>query len=244
MGGRPFRAGERLRPVPLRALPRVFLPGLDLEQESYELPKEEVDKFRKVLRLAEGDQIAVLPNDGTLIRCEFRARQAWPLATEHPNTEPALKVTLAQAFPKADRLDTILRMGTELGVSRFLLFPAERSVVRWDADKIVEKSRRFQAILREAAEQCYRSVLPTLEFAGSLKDVLAKEPDALVLSEAESTSGKLVGGNEKATVVIGPEGGWAPRELALIGDRGITLGPLVLRTDTAGIAACATLLLR
>lgn len=243
MGGGPVRSGVVLKPLPLRALPRVFLPGLYVHQESYELPREEVEKFRKVLRLAEGDQIAVLPNDGSLIRCEFRARHAWPLATEFPNTEPALKVTLAQALPKGDRLDTILRMGTELGVSRFLLFPAERSVVRWDATKIQEKSRRLHAIIREAAEQCFRSILPTLEFAPSLKEVLKAHPDAQILSESESAPGRLQRNNAESVLVIGPEGGWAPRELEQIGDRGITLGPLVLRTDTAGIAAAAALLM-
>jgi len=232
-----------LRHVPLRALPRVFLPGLDIDQESYELPKEEVEKFRKVLRLAEGDQIAVLPNDGSLIRCEFRAKQAWPLSTEHPNTEPSLHLTLAQAFPKADRLDTVLRMGTEIGVSRFLLFPAERSVVRWDAAKLVEKKRRFEAVVREAAEQCFRSVLPSIEFAPSLAGVLKSEPDAVVLSELEGLVNGLARTGEKMTIIIGPEGGWAPRELKEIGERGVTLGPLVLRTDTAGIAAAARLLL-
>jgi len=233
-----------MKQVPLRALPRVFLPGLDLEQVPFELPKEEVEKFRKVLRLAEGDQIAVLPNDGSLIRCEFRARQAWPLVTESPNTEPELKLTLAQAFPKGDRLDTILRMGTELGISGFVLFPAERSVVRWDASKIQEKRRRFEAIIREAAEQSFRSVLPTLEFAGSLADLLKKEPHAVFLSEFEGVSRKLSREGVTMTIVVGPEGGWAPREVAQIGDRGVSLGPLVLRTDTAGIAAAAALLIR
>lgn len=233
-----------MKGVPLRALPRVFLPGLDTTQESYDLPKEEVEKFRKVLRLAEGDQIAVLPNDGSLIRCEFRAKQAWPLATEHPNTEPALKLTLAQAFPKGDRLDTILRMGTELGVSRFLLFPAERSVVRWDAAKIQERRRRFEAIIREAAEQAFRSVLPAIEVTGSLAEVIKSDPDAVILSEFEGIGKRLSPKGERMTIVVGPEGGWAPREVALIGDRGVTLGPLVLRTDTAGIAAAAALLIR
>lgn len=231
-------------PLPLRALPRVFLPGIDVAAECFELPKEEVEKFRKVLRLGEGDQIAVLPNDGSLIRCEFRGRQAWPLNTEYPNSEPKFKLTLAQAFPKSDRLETILRMGTELGVHRFLLFPAERSIVRWDADKLKEKSRRFESIIREAAEQSFRSILPKLEVGASLKAVLASEPEAVVLSELEGLVNGLTKTGDSMTIIVGPEGGWAPRELVAIGERGITLGPLVLRTDTAGIAAAAALLLR
>lgn len=227
---------------PLRSLPRVFLPGLDSDQESFELPREEVEKFRKVLRLEEGSHIGVLPDDGSLIRCEFRAKRAWPIAVEHPNTEPLIRVTLIQALPKGDRLDTVLRMGTELGVAEFVLFPAERSVVRWDASKLEDKRRRFGAIIREAAEQSFRSRLPALGWAGGLEEVLARFPGAMVLSELEDVTSVLPPGLQSVAVIVGPEGGWAPREVALIGDRGITLGPLVLRTDTAGIAAVAAIL--
>lgn len=223
---------------PLRSLTRIFLPGLDTEQESYPLPSEEVDKLRKVLRLPEGAEIAILPNDGRLIRCEFRSKQAWPIATEYPNTEPSVPIWLAQALPKGDRIDTILRMGTELGVAGFLLFPAERSVVRWEASKLAEKRRRFEAVIREAAEQSYRSRLPEFAFAKDLAEVLCR-PDAVVLSEREDVSQPLTKTDQPISLVIGPEGGWAPRELDLIGDRGVTLGPLVLRTDTAAVAAIA-----
>lgn len=217
----------------------MFLPGLDTEQESFELPKDEVEKLRKVLRLPEGSPIAVLPNDGRLIRCEFRARQAWPVAVELPDSEPSQEIWLAQAFPKGDRIDTILRMSTELGVSGFALFPAERSVVRWDRDKLQEKKRRFEAIVREAAEQSFRARLPQLDFLDGLPAVFERWPDAIVLSERDDVAKPLPVGVERATLVIGPEGGWAPRELDLIGERGVTLGPLVLRTDTAAAAAIA-----
>jgi len=227
---------------PLRSLPRIFLPGIDLESESFELPREEVEKLRKVLRLAEGDSIAVLPSNGTLIRCAFRARRAWPVSIEHPNTEASRRIVLAQAFPKGDRLDTVLRMGTELGVAEFALFPAERSVVRWDQSKLTAKRGRFEAIIRESAEQSFRSKLPELAFFEGLAEVLEAWPHAQVLSEVESVTATIELADEM-TLVVGPEGGWAPRELEAIGGRGVTLGPLVLRTDTAGIAAVASVLL-
>lgn len=222
----------------VRSLTRIFLPGLNTDQESYPLPSEEVDKLRKVLRLPDGAEIAILPNDGRLIRCEFRLRQAWPIAVEHPNTEPDVAIWLAQAFPKGDRIDTILRMGTELGVAGFLLFPGDRSVARWDTEKQADKRRRFEAVIRESAEQSYRSRLPQLAFAKDLADVLQRE-DAVVLSEREDVLHPLTKTNQPVTLVIGPEGGWSPREIELIGDRGVTLGPLVLRTDTAAVAAIA-----
>ena len=225
-----------------RSLPRVFLPGAN-PSEPIDLPKEEQDKLHKVLRLPEGALVAVLPNDGTLIRCEYRARQAIPIGVERPNTEPSLRITLAQALPKGDRAETIIRMGTELGVAKFVLFSAERSIVRWEPAKVNEKLRRYRTIAREAAEQSYRARLPELEIMASLVDVLSAWPEATVLSEVEGIAKYLQKTGEEMTIVIGPEGGWAPRELRLIGDRGVTMGPLVLRTDTAGLAASAALLL-
>lgn len=228
--------------LPLRALPRIFLPGAD-PSEPIDLPKEEQEKLHKVLRLPQGSEIAVLPNDGSLIRCEYRARQAVPVSVEWPQTEPSLKVTVAQAFPKGDRLETVIRMCTELGVSGFVLFPAERSVVRWDEKKVADKLRRYEAIAREAAEQSYRSRMPTIQVRSALADVLKSAPEAVVLSEKEGLERKLTRQESEMTIVVGPEGGWAPREMSLIGDRGVTLGPLVLRTDTAAPAAAALLLL-
>jgi 16S rRNA (uracil1498-N3)-methyltransferase len=227
---------------PLRALPRVFLPGVTAE-EPIDLPREELDKFRKVLRLREGDQIGVLPNDGSLIRCAFKGRQAIPLSVEHPQTESTFCLTIAQAFPKVDRLETIIRACTEIGVAQFILFPAERSVVKWDEDKRHDKLRRLRAIAQESCEQCFRVRLPEVTLLGSLTEVLRSNPDAIVLSEKEGLERKLERSGDSMTIVIGPEGGWAPRELEAIGNRGVTLGARVLRTDTAGPAAAAMLLL-
>lgn len=227
---------------PLRSLPRIFLPGAD-PLDAIELPKEEVDKLRKVLRLEEGDLIAVLPNDGSLVRCQFRERKAWPVGIEWPQTEPRKRVTLAQALPKGDRIDTIIHMCTEIGVSEFVFFGADRSVVKWDAAKRAERLRRLEAVAREAAEQSYRVKLTPVGFEADLLAILRRFPNAVVLSEVEGTERKLSNASAEVVVVVGPEGGWSPRELELIGDRGVTLGPRVLRADTAGPAAAALLLL-
>jgi 16S rRNA (uracil1498-N3)-methyltransferase len=230
---------------PLRSLPRVFLPGQDMSAP-FELPSSEADKLRKVLRMTTGDPFAVLPNDGSLWECRLDGKSAIPESQEFPNTEPSLKLALAQALPKGDRLETVLRMGTEIGVSRFILFPAERSVVRWEAGKLEAKLQRLRTIVREAAEQCFRSILPEVSMTKDLGTLLKEVPDAIVLSEVETETQTLANslkpGLEELTLVVGPEGGWSLRELEQIGKRGVTLGPLVLRTDTAGPAAAAAVL--
>lgn len=231
-----------MKSLPLRALPRIFIPEADPSSE-IEIPKDEWEKLRKVLRLNPGDQVAILPNNGTLIRCELLVKEARPLEVLEPDTEPKLHLTLAQALPKGDKLDEIIRSCTEIGVSRFLLFSSDRTVVRWDEKKTLDRIHRLQAITREAAEVCYRTRLPVIHLASNLKEVLTNEPDAIVLSEVEGVSEPLRPKGEKMTIVVGPEGGWSKPELQLIGDRGVTLGPRVLRVDHAGAAAAAILLL-
>jgi len=227
----------------LRSLSRVFVPGAD-PNGPIELPKEELDKLRKVLRLSPGAEIAVLPNDGTLIQCRLQAYHAEPIAVHHPDTEPRLHLTLAQALPKGDKLDEIIRACTEIGVSRFLLFPSDRTVVRWDERKTLDRVNRLQTIAREAAEVSFRTKLPEFAVATGLPVVLRTCPDAIVLSEVEGVAPPLRPIGDSMTIVVGPEGGWSKLEIKLIGDRGVTLGPRVLRVDHAGPAASAILLLQ
>lgn len=228
--------------VPLRALPRTFVPGASFEEGYIELPQDELDKLRKVLRLSTGAEVAILPDDGTLVRCRLDGRRAVALAVERPETEATMALTLAQALPKGDKLEEIVRASTELGVARFIVFPSERTVVRWEPQKVQDRLRRLGTIAREAAEVSFRTRLPKIEWRESLAAVLKAEPDALVLSESEAATA-LLSPRERMTLVVGPEGGWSKKEFEAIGDRGVTLGPRVLRVDHAGPSAAAILLL-
>lgn len=228
--------------APIRSLPRAFVPGASPDGP-IALPKDEVGKLTRVLRLADGDLIAVLPGDGTLIRCELRGSEAIPLGVESPDTESPRRLTVCQALPKGDKLDGIVRCCTEIGVAAFVLFEADRSVVRWDASKLGGRLERYRTIAREAAEQSFRTRVPSVSFATGLEDVLTRHPGATVLSEVEGIAPHLAWEGPEQVLVVGPEGGWSTREFALIGDRGVTLGPRVLRVDTAAIAGAALLLL-
>jgi 16S rRNA (uracil1498-N3)-methyltransferase len=227
---------------PLRALPRLFVPGAT-DTGPIDLPREEIDKLCKVLRLAPGAIIGVLPNDGSIIRCEFQTKTAIPIDTHWPDVEAKLGLTIAQALPKGEKLDEIVRACSEIGVARFIFFSSDRTIVKWDEKKTADRLRRLQIIAREAAELSFRTRIPTVEWMQGLKEVLAAEKEATVLSEVEGLGRNLTQVANKMTLVVGPEGGWAPRELQLIGDRGVTLGPRVLRVDHAGPAAAAILLL-
>ncbi len=235
---------SRSNPLPeqLRALPRVFVEGATLE-EPVELPDDELVKLRKVLRLSAGSHIAVLPNDGSLLKCKFTGRNADPLEQFWPESESEVRLTVAQALPKGDKLEEIVRACTELGVDRFLLFHSDRTVVRWDEKKVADRIRRLNSIAREACEISFRTRLPEIEWLGSLREVLQEEPKAIVLSEKEGVRRLLSPIARHGCIVVGPEGGWSQPEHLIIDDRSITLGPRVLRVDHAAAAAAAVLLI-
>lgn len=238
---------DRSHLSPLRSLPRFFLNLVEGTTDHYEIPPDEYRKLHDVLRLRPGSEIAVLPNDGTIVRAQFQKKVAIAIAPAEPISDPKVRATLLLALPKPDRLDTALRMATELGVQSILVFPSERTVVRWDEGKLNEKLRRMKAIAREASEVAFRGRIPEIDVRKSLADVLAEFPEALVLSEVESVANTFesaIQGKTDVEMVIGPEGGWAPREVVLIGDRARTFGPLVYRVDTAVAAACALVLAR
>lgn len=232
---------EQATEVPLRALSRVFLPGVDADAP-FELPSAERDRFRKVLRLETGDLVGILPNDGTMVVARLDGRYAVPERRVPIDTEPNRSLTLVQALPKGEKLEEIVRAGTEIGVARFVIFPSERSVVRWSADKIEGKLDRLSLILRESAELSFRGRLPKLVWADSLDEVLSNLPDLAALSEFESVATPLTSATEVGAIAVGPEGGWTTREHERF-SRHLTLGPRVLRTEHAGPAAAAILLL-
>ncbi len=227
----------------LRSLPRVFIPDIPVDFSPIQLPQEEYQKFHKVLRLGNGDQVAILPGDGRILRCELNGHVAIPLEQEFPDTEPSVCLTLIQALPKIDKLEMIVRHGAELGVLKFVFFTSDRTIVRWDSKKFEEKIHRLKVIARESAEVSFRTHLPGFDQVANLKEALQKFPSAVVLSESEKAHRVFNVKDKNVEIIVGPEGGWSPRELHWIGERGVTLGPRVFRVETAAIAASALVLL-
>lgn len=228
---------------PLRGLPRFFVPAWDPGEAQVELDKEVFERIHHVLRLKTGDRIALLPNDGTLWEAVLDGRSAVLEERHAPQTEPEMAWTLTLSLPKADKLEDIVRACTELGVARFELIETDRTVVKWDAKKREDRCRRLESIARESAELAFRTRLPEIVWLGSLGEVLTES--TLVLSEAEGLTRTFTGPvTGKDRLVVGPEGGWSPREAAQVQPYAVTLGPRVLRVETAAITACALALCR
>lgn len=233
------------RPLPpVRSLPRCFILGLpDPAPEEIELPAEERDKFRKVLRLGTGDPLAIICGDGRLLACTLSGHSALVRQVERPQTEPSVRLTLCLGLPRPEKLEESIRMATEIGASHFVVFPAERSVVRWDESKKENRLKRLRIIAREAAEVAFRMHLPTVTFVTSLAKALELHPDAYAMSERESAAAALPRDRSELALLIGPEGGWAPREVEQLQGREVSMGPRVFRVDTAVAAAAALALL-
>lgn len=160
--------------------------------------------------------------------------------------ESPLDVTLVQAMIAADKLDWVVEKATELGVARIVIVDAARSVVRLAGERLRRRETRWREIAAAACCQCGRNRVPPVAAAADLGAALAQAPlDAARLMLTPGTGAPLSLGPAlppRMVLLIGPEGGWSDDELALAtaaGCRPASLGPRVLRTETAGLAALA-----
>lgn len=214
-------------------------------------------QLRTVLRLEPGDQILLLDGSGAAFPTQIQSldrSQAWGrvLSREAVHTEPRRPLFIYQAMLKADKFEWILQKGTEIGVSGFAPVISRRTVVR-PAEKVRRKFPRWQTILREAAEQSERGVIPRLDGPYDWPAVLGQGEGVRLLlyaAERERSVGlvQALAGIDPLTPVsllLGPEGGFSPEEAEeaqAAGWRVASLGPRILRAETAALVA-ATLVL-
>jgi 16S rRNA (uracil1498-N3)-methyltransferase len=213
-----------------------------------ELPPETASHLAKVLRARTGDQIILFRGDGReYLGAVESVRGARVTASvgngSFVDRESPLGVTLVQCVPRGDRMDFIVQKATELGVTRIVPVLSQRSVVRLDPAQAESKAAHWRAVALNACEQCGRNRLPTVDAPIALVNYLGDsagaalrwvlEPETLPQGAAPA----IAGGVE---VAIGPEGGFAAEELdafRIAGFLRLGLGPRILRTETAAIAA-------
>ncbi len=215
--------------------------------------------LRTVLHAQAGDRLAVLDGSGRewpatlteLGKTKAVAQLGEPVVL---GTEPAVKVTVAQALPKmAEKLEQVLQRGTEIGTTAFWAFESERSLTHLTGDRQDKRKIRWEAILKTAAEQAHRAILPALQISGTYADVLreAKTFDLALLADMGGDIPLLqtvLAEHPKPTsilVLIGPESGLTPKEVLAAkkaGVHSISLGPRTLRTETAAMVLVAQLL--
>ena len=216
------------------------------------LPESAAAHLTRVLRLREGDACVLFNGDGhdydarlvSLGKRETLAEIGEARAVEN---ESPLRIVLLQGIARGEKMDWILQKATELGVARIVPANSERSEVKLDAQRAEKRLAHWRGIVVAACEQSGRATLPVIDPPQALAQACAaREGRGFILDPfAEASLSSLRDATlRECTLAIGPEGGWSPRDreqLVAAGYEGLRLGPRVLRTETAGIAAISAL---
>jgi 16S rRNA (uracil1498-N3)-methyltransferase len=210
---------------------------------------QDAHHLHTVLRMRGGETVYALDGQGNeyeaVLESVGKSSAIARIATKRRlDTEPCVRVTVAQALPGTlEKLEWVLQHGTEVGAAGFLVFESARG--RADGERLAKKQTRWQEIVRSAAEQSHRALLPGVEGVLAFTDLLARFGDfdaTLLAYEGERSMGLREGLPKKPgasiLVIIGPEGGFTEEEVAQARRGGaipISLGPRILRTETAGL---------
>lgn len=233
---------------------RIYLDTQALAQAApgdvIELPDAQAHHVARVMRRRVGDVLSLFDGHGhewrATLTCVDRKRVEAALdAPVTPVAESPLAVHLGQAISKGDRMDIAIQKSVEMGVSEITPLYTERGDVRLKGEREAKKLAHWQAVAISACEQCGRATLPRVHPPQLLSEWLAvrQEPLRLVLQPGTSALAQQVTPSCVA-LLIGPEGGFAPDEIRQAQTHAfgtLTLGPRILRTETAPIAALTLL---
>ncbi|ADU28105.1 16S rRNA (uracil(1498)-N(3))-methyltransferase [Ethanoligenens harbinense] len=233
-------------------MPRFFTQ--DVDETHGCITGADAAHIARVLRMRPGDKLTVCDLAGSDYLCEILS--AAPDAVElrvlekRPTiAEPSVHVTLFQGLPKADKMELIVQKSVELGVSRVVPVLTARCVSRPDRATLAKKTARWQKIAAEAAKQSGRGRLPVVgeavDFSAAARELAGMERGVLFYEKGGDAHLGVWNGVREIGVCIGPEGGFADEEVALAGELGVrvcTLGPRILRTETAPLCVLSVIM--
>jgi 16S rRNA (uracil1498-N3)-methyltransferase len=233
-------------------LTRVYVEAALTAGGRVDLPPDTAAHLVRVLRARAGDELILFNGDGREFNGAIEAvrgsRVAASVGDGRPmDRESPLSITLVQCIPRGDRMDFIVQKATELGVARIVPVLSQRSVVRLDKSQAESKANHWRAVAVSACEQCGRNRLPGIISPQGYREFLRTAPGGMrvLLSPGGGVTLKdLARPDGAVTVLIGPEGGLTDEEeqaAVAAGFTAVRLGPRVLRTETAAIAALALL---
>ena len=227
-------------------------------QDSGELPisARDVHHIRDVLRLGRGDRILIVADDAvTEVRLTGVGQTISGTRERSLGSEAVPPVLLVQGIAKGERMDTVIRQATEVGITGLIPFTSERCVVQLDASNVRRKVERWRRVAEEAAKQSQRASVPQVADPVPLSALPALLADAVVVvcwegadsapGIGQALSARRLTSDAIVAVVIGPEGGLSADEVAFLESHGasvVTLGSTLLRTDTAGLIASSLVL--
>ena len=231
-------------------MPRFFIDRSQIEEGSLFILGDDARHIARSLRMAVGDEITVSDGEGTeylsrLTKIRDERCDADIIETKISSSEPKSRITLFMAYPKSNKLETVIQKAVELGAREIVPFESSRCIKKPKADKAAERTARLSRIAEEAAKQCGRAALPTVSMPISFSEMIktAKERElTLFCYEGDGTLSlkkildELTEAPKTIAVIVGCEGGFSPDEAKAAEDAGFkmtNLGPRILRCETA-----------
>ena len=232
--------------------PRIFCDIRLGPGAQFPLPLDAANHVGRALRLRVGDSLVVFDGrggeyDATILRIDRDRVDVKTGAFSDDHREPAIEIGLVQGLPEADKMDWILQKSVELGVAWVQPVVCERSVVRLSGDRAARRESHWQRVVIAACEQCGRNRVPVLRPTAAFRDWAAQPSQAvrwMLAPGADETLASQPAPAGPVELLVGPEGGLSERELdiaATIGFASLSLGPRVLRTETAPLAVLAAI---
>ncbi len=238
---------------------QFFVTEEQIGREFITITGGDVNHIKNVLRMRPGETIRVSNQKGQDYFCKISEGgedfvQADILETGAATTELPGKIYLFQGIPKGDRMEHVIEKAVELGVYEIIPVRMRYCVVKLDDKKQQAKLKKWQALAMAAAKQSKRSLVPNIHPVMSYKEAIAYafQSEACLIPyenengmEGTKAALKKIRGKESVSILIGPEGGFAPEEIEAVKSRGevISLGKRILRTDTAAITAMSMVMM-
>lgn len=233
-------------------IPRIYQPVPLSPHQTLELDGQAAAHVTRVLRLKPGDDLLVFNGAGgefqaTVAAVERRSASIRIGTFIDRNVESPLDLVLVQGVSRGERMDYTVQKAVELGVSRIIPVMTERTVVNLKGERQQRRKEHWQAVANSACEQCGRTTVPEIAPIQSLHDWLGAPNEGVKLvlhHRAESGLMESIDSRTTITLLIGPEGGLSPAEITASQSAGylpLSLGPRVLRTETAAVTALSIL---
>lgn len=236
-----------------------YIKNEQVENDYIEIIGEDINHIINVLRYKIGDSIDLCDETGIRYETKIVDISNEKILTKVENvldktSESPINITLFQGLPKADKFETIIQKATELGVNEIVPVEMKRSIVKLDEKSKERKLDRWQKIAKEAATQSGRNVIPKVSNVVNLKNIVEnfEKYDIVLLPyecELENSIKSVLSGVAKMAkniaIIIGPEGGFDEQEIDMLNKpniKRVTLGPRILRTETAGLVTAAMIM--